>query len=620
MGAIHPNAIPFDVLQEIAALAPKPKPRPTRSAPKRSDLTTATALSRARQYLEKIDPAVSGQAGHDATYRAASKLVVGFDLSPEEAYPLLAEWNERCDPPWDEEDLWRKLREADATATQPRGALASARNEVLTHQLGGGGSSGAVPILANYVSVEVQEGEKTRTIQQGLSSSQILADLYSLTDGWPRRIGTRLFVPREDPTSPPMYLENANALFGWIAGRTERDSPIEWGRGNSCVSRSEFFEYLRQRAHGYAHMERYPHWPEMPAHYYLHPCLPMPTGSHLLWLLNRFSPASDLDGDLILAFLLTLVWGGPAGARPAFLVTADENQSGGGRGFGKSTLLEIGFELVGGAIALESNADFEEVRSRLLSRDGLGKRCLLLDNLKTLRYSCAGMEALITSSEISGRALYIGEASRPNNVTIGITVNGANLSKDMAQRCVIIKVSRAAYKSNWLGETREYIHHHRWAILADLIHILKGTERPLESYSRWAEWEGAVLSKVLDPDGCRNLITQRQEECDADEQATAEAVEAIRSWLISKGRDPDTQAVAIKSKDLAEILTEVSGERLSTQKISGWIRQRSISQLQFYRHRTKGRAWIWREESVSAETTIIDTQGFSFFSEDNLDI
>ncbi|MDD4888660.1 MAG: hypothetical protein PHU85_01925 [Phycisphaerae bacterium] len=69
-------------------------------------------VERARRYLAKMPPAVSGQAGHNTTFRAACVLVLGFGLSPDAAYPILAEWNAGCQPPWNEKDLRHKLDDA----------------------------------------------------------------------------------------------------------------------------------------------------------------------------------------------------------------------------------------------------------------------------------------------------------------------------------------------------------------------------------------------------------------------------------------------------------------------------------------------------------------------------
>lgn len=70
------------------------------------------AEKRARAYLRSFPPAISGQAGHNQTFRAACVLVLGFSLSTEQAFPILAEWNAGCEPPWDGKDLWKKLADA----------------------------------------------------------------------------------------------------------------------------------------------------------------------------------------------------------------------------------------------------------------------------------------------------------------------------------------------------------------------------------------------------------------------------------------------------------------------------------------------------------------------------
>jgi len=59
--------------------------------------------------------------------------VIGFDLTPASALPLLRRWNEtHCEPPWDEADLVRKLEYADAHVQEPRGHLRRERGTATT--------------------------------------------------------------------------------------------------------------------------------------------------------------------------------------------------------------------------------------------------------------------------------------------------------------------------------------------------------------------------------------------------------------------------------------------------------------------------------------------------------
>ena len=66
-------------------------------------------IDRARSYISKMLPALSGNGGHAATFAAACRLVQ-FGLSFEEAMSLLAEWNDtHCKPTWTEAELKHKL-------------------------------------------------------------------------------------------------------------------------------------------------------------------------------------------------------------------------------------------------------------------------------------------------------------------------------------------------------------------------------------------------------------------------------------------------------------------------------------------------------------------------------
>src|SRR5579884_392910 len=77
-------------------------------------------LAAARAYLAKLEVAVTGQKGDPRTYKAARILVKDFALTKEQAWPLLVEFNRRCQPPWTEAKLRRKLELADAKPG-PRG-------------------------------------------------------------------------------------------------------------------------------------------------------------------------------------------------------------------------------------------------------------------------------------------------------------------------------------------------------------------------------------------------------------------------------------------------------------------------------------------------------------------
>ncbi len=116
-----------------------PTEPPRSTAP--SSRTETSVIERARSYLATIEPAVSGQAGHNVTFRAACKLTQGFGLSIEDALPLMQEWNQGCVPPWSDRELMHKLENA-AEADGESGALRDANSGQPADQEHAAGGSG----------------------------------------------------------------------------------------------------------------------------------------------------------------------------------------------------------------------------------------------------------------------------------------------------------------------------------------------------------------------------------------------------------------------------------------------------------------------------------------------
>ncbi|MCH2131515.1 MAG: AAA family ATPase [Pirellulaceae bacterium] len=85
-------------------------------------------VDRARKYVAKMPSAISGQRGHDQTFSVACSLMLGFDLTKSQAMDVLAEYNERCEPPWSEHELQHKIKDASKQSGE-RGYLRSAKPE-----------------------------------------------------------------------------------------------------------------------------------------------------------------------------------------------------------------------------------------------------------------------------------------------------------------------------------------------------------------------------------------------------------------------------------------------------------------------------------------------------------
>ena len=84
-------------------------------------------LDRAREYLRRCPPAISGQHGHTATFRVACALVRGFGLTEAQALTAMREWNQRAEPPWTEAELHYKIQSALHSVPRSAGEVATVR-------------------------------------------------------------------------------------------------------------------------------------------------------------------------------------------------------------------------------------------------------------------------------------------------------------------------------------------------------------------------------------------------------------------------------------------------------------------------------------------------------------
>jgi len=91
--------------------------------------TSPTAIvDRARKYVAKMPAAVSGSGGHNQCFAVACALVLGFELNSDDAMSVLAEYSDRCQPPWSDKELRHKISSA-MQQSGPRGYLTRVRPE-----------------------------------------------------------------------------------------------------------------------------------------------------------------------------------------------------------------------------------------------------------------------------------------------------------------------------------------------------------------------------------------------------------------------------------------------------------------------------------------------------------
>jgi hypothetical protein len=416
----------------------------------------------------------------------------------------------------------------------------------------------------------------------------IANELFHRTGGWPRRVGAALFFEGAD--GKPGFITSPNDLFAWARQRLGR---VVWERGPDRVSPEEFYHHLGRAADGYEAVEQVPHWPPLPGIFYMIPEVPPGDGTYLEAFLDLFNPATSIDRALLKAYLLTPVWGGAPGKRPAFLITGPEVDEHQGRGVGKSTFVTATAPLFGGYLMATPREEMPAVVKRLLSPEGRGKRIVLLDNLKTLRFSWADLEGFITAPVISGHEMYKGEGQRPNTTTVAITINGASLSKDMARRCVIIRLARPVYQADWAVTVGDFVAEFRQQILGDLRGVLEadiaGTP---EVALQWADWEAQVLARVKEAQECRAVILERQAAVDDDASDAQLVAEQFRAMLKRSKHEPDRCYVLIPRKLAGKWLEAALGDSFTTSKARAILNNLGIPELRESASDGK-RGWCW---------------------------
>lgn len=457
--------------------------------------------------------------------------------------------------------------------------------------------SGARGVVTNC---RPSEGENGKS--QPLSMSEIISDIDSLTGKAVKRTGSRLFVHREGHRID--YIRSADALFGYLGSIT--DQPPHFCRSENFHTKGEVYQQLHNEVENFKAIEHAPHNPRMSGHYYTCEFPPHGNGDALRGLVNRFNPSTSVDWDLIEAFFVTLFWGGPGGTRPAFLITADA-----GRGVGKTTLATMGGYLVGGhidcggIISLSSREDITKTKERLLSPEGREKRIALLDNVKSRRFSSESLEDLITAATISGKELYVGDASRPNLLTFVITLNGASLSKDMAQRCVIIKLDKPSHTGDWAQQTRDYIDEHRQAIIGDCLGFFDREPMRLTRFSRWAEWDREILSRLSEPGEVQTVVQERQAVTDVETEESQIIEEEFETRLSELGYSTATDRVFVPSYIACEWYLAATNEKVSKSLfgriINAKIDAGELPRLAKPTSNHQGRGVVWQPDGCSLD-------------------
>jgi hypothetical protein len=587
----------LEAVYRVAEVAGEDKGEAARSAPAvavaslpSNSVDRYARLSRATmQFI--VAGAADGERQTRCFHAACDMFGNGFSLSEIEAKLIPAAIACGCA----EHKARQAVRSADSKPRQPAVPLGAAENDeivtaLMLKQRSNGKAVGPVkepaevrpprPVengriqISNVIDTTYRDGNGEDVVARyHVPLPEIHRAINEATGGWPRQAGGMLFVVRETEHSLPdargvQWILDVDDLFAWIG----RDNDVRWAGGDALhpvskrklnpPTKRELFAYLKDNAMpAYRAVELLPHHPPIDGLYYV-PCelppVPLPDGSArtpLGELINRFNPETPEDRLLMLAALLTPGWGGPPGARPAFVFTSEH-----GRGVGKTATATVLAEIWGGATTIGMREDWDKVRGRLLGESSLAQRIVIIDNIKG-RLHGSDIEGLITASEIDGWKPYHGQASRPNLLTWFFSSNSPSLSRDLADRSIVIKIGPKQHEFNFVDWARRWVKEHRAAIVSELLEILRG--EPLcgierENRDRWGSWQDAILTRFDDGNELARLCIGRRPAVDADLEEAEEIAQAVLELVASQYKDHEYRIIRITRDQLQRKLVAAS--------------------------------------------------------------
>jgi hypothetical protein len=191
-----------------------------------------------------------------------------------------------------------------------------------------------------------------------------------------------------------------------------------------------------------------------------------------------------------------------------------------------------------------------------------------------------------------------------------MTMNGMALSRDLAQRTVVIVLNKPHRDGTWEDRIGAFVRDHREKVVADVAAFFQRSPGMLDQFTRWASWEREILARLKNPRAVQQLIRDRTKNADEDHHTSEAISECFAFHLQQLGYNPTEQKIHIPSKVAAEWLTEATGreysQRSALAQIKNLIDGGSIKNLTRNASNKFGKGWIWN--SSSREPVIYDLQ------------
>lgn len=559
LAELSPNIEPRQ--EQVDAICKRfwpPRDSPLAKPPARASSGESSVIERARKYLEKVPGAVSGQGGHDATYAAACALVLGFDLTPEQAYPLLVEWNEKCQPSWSEADLHHKLNDANAEPGE-RGYLRDKPNPKAKPRARRAGNAKSEPETVTPSSGRptiVVNHEIARMVDEGVAALRQLPNVYQRAGSLSRVVEGGANPPGIDrPEDAPRIIDigretldellplaaewvklgaddkhvrasvpdkvtKALAARGYWDGIPKITAVVETPIVRSDGSVLQDFGYDAKTGIVFWRQGEFPRVPERPS---IDDAIT--AVDKLLAVVGDFPFASEAHRSAWLASVLT-PFSRFSYYGPAPLMLADANT----RGVGKGLLQAVTTTIISGrGIACMSLPhDDVEFSKTITSVAIAGLTSVLIDNISGVLGSAA-FDAALTATSWTGRVLGQSKmtVSLPLLVTWYGTGNNVAIGADTSRRVLHIRLETPLEKPEERTDFRHrdllgYVTAHRGELAIACCTILKAyfdaglPDQGLREWGSYEKWSRLVRGAIVwagqaDPGETRVELAERSD-------------------------------------------------------------------------------------------------------------
>lgn len=530
-------------------------------SPKVSGPTDATAgesraMRRARAYVQKMDPAINGQGGHNQTFAVAC-VIYKFGLDDDEAWTIIEQYNRRCQPPWSDDDLRHKLDHARARVEQ-EGELGV--------MLGDDAGKRIVELtpVEHAVVDEVIEGLAEQDHQLYQRAAQLVR-VIRVTDAEPandegieRPAGTPVIRPvsrahLRDRITRVVWLEKYNARVkarvsahppDWLSPQVAERAEYPGIRVLTGISDAPVLRADGSVHQAPGHDARTGMLYEPSAQFPAIPNAPdrddaAQARKRLLDPVCDFPFAEEAHGSAWLAAVLTPVartaFSGPA---PGFLTDANI------RGSGKSILMSAAGRIATGQELPRMGYvhDEQETRKAITAAAIVGDRVVLLDNIDGA-FGNAALDRALTGTFwkdriLGGNQMYEG----PLKTIWFATGNNVQIEADATRRWLHIRLhileEHPEHRSDFkYPDFLSHIARHRPQLYIDALTMLVAyiragkPDQKLRPFGSFEGWSALVRSAIVwagMPDPCESQ--QTLEAVDTTVDALAQLLPALQAW------------------------------------------------------------------------------------------